>query len=187
MKKIIRKAKNVGVAQTKRVLKRTPKTKKAIIRSAQAAERITGLQILPNNNYRRWLKNNTPTQEALAAQAENAKKFAYQPLISIVTPVYNTPTRLLKECIESVLNQTYTNWELILVDDKSTHAAPGALIAEYAKKDKRIKAIYNKKNLHISYLKKIFLALLILLSTELAAQNKSANTIKRPNIIFFSR
>lgn len=150
MKKIIRKAKNVGVAQTKRVLKRTPKTKKAILRSAQAAERITGLQILPNNNYRRWLKNNTPTQEALAAQAENAKKFAYQPLISIVTPVYNTPTRLLKECIESVLNQTYTNWELILVDDKSTLAAPGALIAEYAKKDKRIKAIYNKKNLHIS-------------------------------------
>ena len=150
MKKIIRKAKNVVVAQTKRVLRRTPKTKKAIIRSTQAAERITGLQILPNNSYRRWLKKHAPTKETLDNQLVQAKKFAYQPLISVVTPVYNTPPRLLKECVESVLNQTYANWELILVDDKSTDAEPVKIITEFAKKDKRIKVVLNKNNMHIS-------------------------------------
>lgn len=150
MKKTIRKAKNVSIAQTKRVLKRTPRTKKAIIRTAQVAERITGVPLLPNNNYRRWLKKHTPNKEVLDKQSVQAKKFTYRPLVSIVTPVYNTPPRLLKECIESVLNQTYANWELILVDDKSTNTEPAKIITEYAKKDKRIKAVLNKKNMHIS-------------------------------------
>lgn len=150
MKKIIRKAKNVGIAQTKKVLKRTPKTKRAIIRTAQAAERITGIPILPNNNYRLWLKKHTPKKEDLISQVDESKKFAYQPLISIITPVYNTPPKLLKECIESVLSQTYANWELILIDDKSPSAEPRMIMEKYAKEDSRIKTIYNAKNLHIS-------------------------------------
>ena len=48
------------------------------------------------------------------------QNFAYQPCISIVTPVFNTPVAWLKECVESVLAQVYEKWELILVDDDST-------------------------------------------------------------------
>ena len=51
-----------------------------------------------------------------------AKRWHYQPLISIVTPVYNTPLHYLEECIYSVQTQAYPHWELCLVDDGSTDA-----------------------------------------------------------------
>ena len=53
-------------------------------------------------------------------------------LVSIVTPVYNA-SKFLKETIETVLNQTYKNWELILVDDLSTDDSV-KIIEEYVKK-----------------------------------------------------
>lgn len=59
-----------------------------------------------------------------------------QPLVSIVTPVYNTE-KYLAECIESVLEQTYSNWEYIIVDNCSTDSSL-AIAEEYAKKDNRI-------------------------------------------------
>jgi len=64
-----------------------------------------------------------------------------QPLVSIVTPMYNGE-RYLKECIESVLAQTYSNWEYVIVNNCSTDNSP-AIVEEYAKKDSRIKVIHN--------------------------------------------
>lgn len=66
--------------------------------------------------------------------------------VSIIVPVYNAE-RYIKETIQTVLDQTYTNWELILIDDKSTDDSM-KLIAPYLKKDKRIKLLKNKTNLH---------------------------------------
>ena len=63
-------------------------------------------------------------------------------LISIICPVYNVE-KFIVETIESVLKQTYTNWELILVDDGATDNS--ALICkEYTAKDKRIKYFYKQ-------------------------------------------
>jgi len=60
-----------------------------------------------------------------------------QPLVSIITPFYNT-ARYLAECIESVLAQTYSNWEYILINNQSTDSS--RRIAEsYAQKDGRIR------------------------------------------------
>ena len=58
-------------------------------------------------------------------------------LVSIITPVYNCE-KLLPETIECVLNQTYENWEMLLVDD-CTPDNSAEVIAEYKKKDNRIK------------------------------------------------
>ena len=42
------------------------------------------------------------------------------PLVSIITPFYNTPPEFFQEAVQSIFEQTYSNWELILVDDGST-------------------------------------------------------------------
>lgn len=65
-------------------------------------------------------------------------------LVSIVTPVYNAE-RFINETIDSVMAQTYDNWELILVDDCSSDNS-AAIIDEYVKKDSRVKYIKNKEN-----------------------------------------
>lgn len=66
-----------------------------------------------------------------------------QPLISIVTPVFNAE-KFLAETIESVRAQTYKNWELLLVNDGSKDNSL-KIAKEYAKKDKRIK-VYSIEN-----------------------------------------
>src|SRR6266581_1256369 len=66
-----------------------------------------------------------------------------QPLVSLVTPVYNGE-KYLAECIESVLVQTYQNWEYIIVNNCSTDRSRE--IAEgYAKQDARIRIHTNQK------------------------------------------
>ena len=64
------------------------------------------------------------------------------PEISIIVPVYNVE-KYLKRCIDSILNQSFTDFELILVDDGSTDNS-GKIIDEYAIKDERIKVIHKE-------------------------------------------
>lgn len=61
---------------------------------------------------------------------------------SIIIPVYNVE-KYLNECVESVLNQTYKNFEIILVDDGSTDSSP-QICDSYAEKDNRIRAIHKE-------------------------------------------
>jgi len=64
-----------------------------------------------------------------------------QPFVSVVTPFYNTAD-YLRECIESVLSQTYPHFEYLLVDNQSTDGS-ASIAAEYAAKDERIRVISN--------------------------------------------
>ena len=68
-------------------------------------------------------------------------------LISIVLPVYNGE-RYLKESIDSVLSQTYTNWELLILDDCSGDSTP-EIARDYEKKDARIRYYRNEVNLQL--------------------------------------
>ena len=67
------------------------------------------------------------------------------PVISIVTPVYNTE-KYLRDCIDSVIKQTFSNWELILINDCSTDNSQ-QIIAEFASLDSRVIGIQNEVNL----------------------------------------
>lgn len=64
------------------------------------------------------------------------------PLVTIIIPVYNTK-KYLRDCVESVLSQTYHNLEIILIDDGSTDGSE-KIVDDYAKTDKRIKVIHQK-------------------------------------------
>lgn len=63
-------------------------------------------------------------------------------MISVIVPIYGVE-KFLPNCIESLLHQTYTNLEIILVDDGSKDNCP-AICDEYAKKDNRIKVIHKE-------------------------------------------
>lgn len=65
------------------------------------------------------------------------------PLISVIIPVYNAES-LVNRCIDSILNQTYTNWELLLINDGSTDDS-GRICNEYSVRDNRIR-VFHKKN-----------------------------------------
>jgi glycosyltransferase involved in cell wall biosynthesis len=64
--------------------------------------------------------------------------------ISVIIPVFNTE-KYLRRCLDSVLAQTFPDFELILVDDRSTDTST-EICEEYAKKDRRIKVIHNAQN-----------------------------------------
>ena len=64
------------------------------------------------------------------------------PLVSVIVPVYNVQD-YLAECINSIIRQNYTHFELLLVDDGSTDNS-GMLCEQYRKKDNRIKVIHKK-------------------------------------------
>src|ERR1700722_9678346 len=73
----------------------------------------------PRVDYPAWCDRHTPDEQALAAMAEQVGQLAYRPLISIITPVWNTDPRWLRACVESVRRQVYPHWQLCLADDAS--------------------------------------------------------------------
>lgn len=103
------------------------------------------------NHYKYWVKS----YDMLSIQDKkkiriHLQELKYQPLITIIMPVYNTPEKWLREAIESVINQIYTNWELCIADDASTHSHIKQVLDEYKQKESRIKVIFRKENGHIS-------------------------------------
>ena len=82
-----------------------------------------------------------PDEQTVRMQREEV--FARMIRFSILVPLYNTPPEFLREMIDSVLNQTYTNWELCLADGSdASHGQVGEICRAYAEKDGRI--LYQK-------------------------------------------
>lgn len=72
------------------------------------------------------------------------------PKVSALMPVYNTNLAYLKEAIDSVLNQTYSDFEFLILNDSPENVELENFILEYAKQDNRIKYFKNPRNLGIS-------------------------------------
>ena len=84
-------------------------------------------------------------------EAQRREVFANPVTISILTPLYNTPERFLRDMIESVVQQTYPNWQLCLADGSDReHAYVEKVVKEYANADSRIVYQRLEQNLGIS-------------------------------------
>lgn len=97
-------------------------------------------------SYRKWIAKNEPGKAGLDAMRVASRTWSYRPKVSIVTPVYNPNRYDLTQCIQSVLDQTYENWELCLVDGASDKPYVKDVIKSFADREPRIKYAVLAKN-----------------------------------------
>ena len=100
-------------------------------------------------SFRKWMK--TPLYTPAELEAQRSRVFEREIRFSVITPLFNTPEDFLREMIESVRAQTYSNWELCLADGSDPgHDAVRQLCLSYAEKDSRIRYRRLEKNLGIA-------------------------------------
>lgn len=98
--------------------------------------------------YGPWYRAYIPTEETLETQRK--QKFDYSPLISIAVPAYQTPVEFLRQMIESLIVQTYSNWELCIVNASPDNEEMQKVLAEYSAGDSRVRFCNLKENLGIA-------------------------------------
>ena len=98
--------------------------------------------------YKEWFLKNSPSKKELKDQTKT--KFKYSPIISIIVPTYNTPIRYLNDMIASVVNQSYSNWELCIADGSENYRVQDYIKENYCK-EKRIKFTKLSSNEGICY------------------------------------
>ncbi len=99
-------------------------------------------------DYSMWVRSRKPGKALL--QKQSNKRWKYEPKISIVIPLYNTPLKYLKELMDSLVNQSYQNIEICLADGSSLDAT-GAYIKKHYGKDTRVLYQRLKENKGISW------------------------------------
>lgn len=99
-------------------------------------------------DYERWLERHKITETIREAQKETV--FDKQPCFSIVVPLYKTQEKYLNELVESIKDQTYSNWELCLSDGSGADSPLKEILKELEHSDSRIKVISSKESLQIA-------------------------------------
>ncbi|MBV8069191.1 MAG: glycosyltransferase [Acidobacteriaceae bacterium] len=101
-----------------------------------------------SSDYDRWIHEfERPEDEIIELKLLS---LAYRPLISILMPVFNTDPTELRAAIESILNQSYSNWELCIADDCSSRADIREILEGFSAQDERIKVAFQQQRGGIS-------------------------------------
>ena len=102
------------------------------------------------SEYEKWCQQHEAlSEDDLRAIERHIEAFRSRPLISVVMPVYNTPSGLLAQAVQSVVDQLYPNWELCIADDASTEPHVRSVLEGFVSKHPRIKVAYREANGHI--------------------------------------
>jgi glycosyltransferase involved in cell wall biosynthesis len=113
------------------------KLAKAVWKKLRRPVRV-GRRSVASSEYQEWFERHRATALDLERMQNESRAFAAKPLISVITPVFETPVQRLEEAIESVLAQAYENWELVLIDDGSSDADLLRALPLLAARDRRI-------------------------------------------------
>ncbi|MGF7210553.1 GT2 family glycosyltransferase [Skermanella aerolata] len=104
-----------------------------------------------HDGYKDWVALfDTLADDDIAAIGAHIAAMRAPPLISVLMPVYDPDPGHLAEAIGSVIGQIYPHWELCIADDASTDPAVRRLLADYAKRESRIRLVTRAANGHIS-------------------------------------
>lgn len=103
-----------------------------------------------NQAYADWCDRTALTQEDRQAMRAETAAMVNPPLISILTPVFNTPAEYLRLAVDSVRRQVYPHWELCIADDASTEPHVRTILDDYAAADPRIRVTHRSTNGNIS-------------------------------------
>lgn len=98
--------------------------------------------------YGPWYEAYIPDEETLETQRKH--RFDYKPLISIAVPAYQTPVEFLKQMIESLISQTYSEWELCIANASPDNEEMQKVLADYSARDSRVRFCNLKENLGIA-------------------------------------
>jgi O-antigen biosynthesis protein len=93
------------------------------------------------SEYQHWFQRHRASTQELQRMRVEVRSFVSQPLISILTPVFDTPVPWLREAVDSVVAQVYENWELVLIDDGSTATDLLGALPALAARDRRIRLV----------------------------------------------
>jgi O-antigen biosynthesis protein len=91
-----------------------------------------------SSEYQKWFERHRANARDLERMRSESRGFVSRPLISVITPVFDTPVQWLEEAIESVIAQAYENWELLLIDDGSSDPELLRALRALAARDRRI-------------------------------------------------
>jgi len=98
--------------------------------------------------YSDWIVKHLPSKGVLERQKK--EKFAVNPKISVVVPLYKTPEKYLDRLVASLQEQTYSNWELCLSDGSGDNSPIAGKLKIFTKEDERIKVVSHEGTLQIS-------------------------------------
>ena len=96
-------------------------------------------------DYGGWIRHNELSDSDI--QDQKKVKFAINPKISVIVPMYNTKEKFFKGLVECMINQSYSNWELCLADGSPTE---NEKLKKYIERDERIKYKFLNENLGIA-------------------------------------
>jgi O-antigen biosynthesis protein len=116
------------------------KPAKAVWRKLHQQKPTAGNSIA-QSEYQKWFEQHRASAEELASMRHEVPTLASQPLISVLTPVFDTPVSWLREAVDSVLTQVYENWELVLIDDGSTATDLLGVLPALTARDRRIRLV----------------------------------------------
>lgn len=111
----------------------------------RAIEKLGGKEV---RTYEAFRRRYFPDKKELNRQRK--EQFVYEPVFSIVVPLYKTPLPYLEDLIRSIQAQTYGKWELYLSDGSGKESSLKEVLRNYARKEKRIHIIENDCRLNIS-------------------------------------